>query len=111
MRIAKDGKPFDVDNLEYQPCGPADVEIIQFLRPDGKRKRVLAEVGEKLAKKAKDLIISAKELMTGEIAIYVRKKNEPEEKERLEIAVKGPGEKSPTECLKRLIQQCAEKGD
>ena len=105
MRIAKDGKPFDIDNLEYQPCGSADVEIIQFLRPDGKRQRMLAEVGEELAEKAKNLIISAEELTTGEIAVYVRKIGEPTEKERLEIAVNGPGDKSPTECLKRLIEK------
>jgi len=111
MRIAKDGKPFDVDNLAYLPCGPAGVEIIQFLRPDGMRRRMLAEVGEELAKKAKNLIISAEELTTGEIAIYVRKVGEPEPEvnEAVEIAVNGSGDKSPNECLKRLIKRCVDQ--
>jgi len=107
MRIAKDGKPFDVDDLEHQPCSPTDVEIIQFLRPDGKRRRVLTEVGEEYAKLAKNMVISAEELTTGEIAIYVRKIGEPVEKERLEIAINGPGDKSPIECVKRLIKKLA----
>lgn len=107
MRTAKDGKPFDIDNLEYQLCGPTDVEIIEFLRPDGKRRRVLTEVGKELAEKAKNLIVSAEELTTGEIAVYVRKVGEPEVNEIMEIAVNGPGDKSPLEVVKRLIEKAS----
>jgi len=103
MRIAKDGKPFDVD---YETeIFPDEVEIIQFLRPDGKRRRMIATVGIEIAKKAKNLIISAEELITSEIAIYVRKIGEPEVNETMEIAVNGPGNKSPNEVLKRLIKK------
>lgn len=101
MRIAKDGKPFDVDFLP--DLGPEFVEIIQFLRPNGKRRRMAAAIGVDLVEKTKNLIISTEELKTGEIAIYVRKIGDPIEKERLEIAENGPGDKSPNECLKRLI--------
>lgn len=109
MRIAKDGKPFDVDNIPELHSD--EVEIIQFLRPDGRRRRMAVSVGLELGEKAKNLIISAEELTTGEIAVYVRKIGEPEEKESIEIAVNGPGEKSPTECVKRLIRKKEEIND
>ena len=104
MRIASDGKPFDVDNIT-EDAGLGDVEIIQFLRPNGRRRRMLADVGEELAAKAKDLIISAEELQTGKVAIYTRRKSEPVEAERLELAENGPGKNSPTEVLKRMIER------
>jgi hypothetical protein len=104
MRIASDGLAFDIDNLD-EDAGPGDVEIIQFLRPNGQRRRMLTYVGEELAAKAKDLIISAEELGTGQVAIYVRRKGESEEEERLELAENGPGKNSPTEVLKRMIKQ------
>jgi len=103
MRLAKDGKPFDVEYLHE--LRPYEVEIIQFLRPNGRRRRITAVVGLELAEKANNLIISAEELTTGEIAIYVRKIGEPEVNETMEIAINGLGEKSPTEVLKRLIKK------
>ena len=66
---------------------------------------MLAEVGKELAAKAKGLIISAEELGTGKVAIYLRQKGEPEEAERLELAENGPGKNSPTEVLKRMIEK------
>ena len=107
MRIASDGLPFDIDNLD-EDAGSRDVEIIQFLRPAGRRRRMLAEVGEELAAIATDLIISAEDLLTGMVAIYVRKKGEPEDSEHLELAQNGPGQNSPAEVLKRMIRQCGQ---
>lgn len=104
MRIASDGLAFDIDKLD-EDAGPGEVEIIQFLRPNGRRRRMLAEVGEELAAKARGLIVSVEELGTGEVAIYVRRKGESEEEERLELAENGPGKNSPTEVLKRMIEQ------
>jgi len=108
MRIASDGKPFDVDYIPGD-TGPGEVEIIQFLRPDGRRRRMTATVGEELAAKAGGLIISAEELGTGEVAIYVRRKDEPEETEHLELAENGPGKNSPNEVLKRMIDKYGAK--
>ena len=128
MRIAKDGKPFDVDSLGgvmEEPkccsfCGntyitfpsrelkEGELEVIQFLRPNGKRRRMSVDVGKDYVEMAKDMIISAEELTTRKIALYARYKNEPEGKEFSEIAINGPGEKSPNECLKRLIKRKAE---
>lgn len=106
MRIASDGLAFDIDNLD-EDAGPGDVEIIQFMRPNGRRRRMLAEVGEELAAKSKGLIISVEELGTGEVAIYVRRKDESKESEHLELAENGPGKNSPNEVLKRMIKSYA----
>lgn len=102
-KIAKDGLPFDIDNVGELRKG--EVEIIQFLRPDGKRRRMTAFVGEDGVKIAENQILSAEELTTGEIAIYSRLINEPEEKEIVEIATNGPGENSPTNVLKKVIKE------
>jgi len=104
MRLAKDGKGFDFEHVSYDT--PADhVEVIQFLRPGGKRRRMIAPVGEEVAQKAADMVLSGEELTTGEIVLYARFIAEDEENEISEIATNGPGENSPTECLKRLIEK------
>jgi len=104
MKIASDGLAFDIDNFD-EDAGPGEVEIIQFLRPSGRRRRMLADVGEDLAAKVKDLIISAEQLAAGKVAIYVRRKSAPVEAEHLELAENGPGENSPAEVLKRMIKK------
>lgn len=104
MRTAKDGKAFDIDYLPNEEPGENEVEVIQFLRPEGKRRRALAPIGEEYAKLAENMVLSAEELQTGEIAIYVRYQDEPAEKEIVEIAENVSGENSPTETLKRLIR-------
>lgn len=103
MRIASDGKPFDIDNMGSLSSGK--IEVIQFLRPNGKRRRMAVDVGEEFVVMAKDMIISAEELTTGEVAVYVRRKGEPEVNEIMEVAINGPGKNSPTECVKRLIKK------
>jgi hypothetical protein len=101
--LAKDGKPFDID-YKMVPT-EEEVEVIQYLRPNGKRRRMLAPVGKKYVEKAKDLIISVEELTTGEVAIYVRKINDPIDDEVMELAYNGPGDNSPTNVLRRLIDK------
>ena len=67
MRIAKDGLPFDIDN-DVDGDFPSEegyVELIQFLRPNGRRRRMIANVGIELAKKAENMILSCEELTTG----------------------------------------------
>lgn len=104
MRIAKDGKPFDVDNLPDN--GNSDeVEIIQYLRPNGRRRRMLAQVGEEIAKLAQNLIITAEELSGMGVSITIRKQGEPEENELIDIANNGPGENSPTNVIIKLIKR------
>lgn len=104
MRTAKDGKPFDIDNISGE-VREDEVEVIQFLRPEGKRRRMLANVGAEAAKKAEDIVLSAEELTTHRVALYARFTDEPEEKEITEIVENGPGADSPSECLKCLIEK------
>ena len=108
MRIAKDGKPFDVDN-EIEDTALNEVEIIQFIRPMGRRRRMLAIVGEEMAQKANSLILSCEILQTGEIVLYARKNGKSKENEMTEFAQNGPGDNSPTETLKRLILRANEE--
>lgn len=86
-----------------------EVEVTQYLRPDGKTRKMYAPVGDKIAKMAedKDLIISTEILTTGLIALYVRRKNKPEEDERLELANNfdnGSG-KDPNSVLIKMIKE------
>lgn len=106
MKIAKDGLPFDIDNnvdVNF-PSEEGYVELIQYLRPSGKRRRMIANVGKELAKKAENMILSCEELTTGEIALYARWQDQGEESEIMELADNGPGEREPTKMLVKLIQ-------
>jgi len=101
--LAKDGKPYDID--EVGSLASNEVEIIQYLRPSGKRRRMAAGLGIDWAKKAKDLIISAEELSTGKIALYVRKIGQQSKEEKMGIVDNGPGSNSPDKVLKKLISE------
>ena len=87
--MGKDGRPFDIDIFHGVQPLPEDTEIIQYLI-NGKRRRMLAEVGVETARMANNLIIESEILKTGEVAIYGRKIGEPEENEIVEIANNGP---------------------
>jgi len=107
--LARDGKPYDVPNTDLIATDD-ELEIIQYLRPTGTRRRVLAKVGKNYVKKANNLIISTEVLIDGQIAIWVRHKNEPEEKERVEFAENcfdEKSEKNPNAVLKRMIDKYA----
>jgi len=101
--IAKDGKPFDIVNIDK--ILPHEVEVIQFLRPNGQRRRMAAPVGEDYVKKAKNLILSVEELASGAVVIYGRRINETEEKEISDIAFNGSGDKEPSKILQRIIDR------
>ena len=99
--FAKDGKPFDIeDGLTFTDN---EVEVIQFLIPSGKRRRMAALVGEDYVKKAKNLILSAEILNTQQIALYAREINEPKEKDKIMLANNGSGVNNTINVLKKLI--------
>ena len=105
MRIAKDGKPFDEDNIGVD-LQPNEIEVIQFLRPNGKRRRMsFVASSDEIVEMAKDMVISAEELSTGPIACYVRFVDEDEENELLDLAKNGPGEKEPSKIVEQLIRR------
>ena len=101
--LAADGKPYDIDNIKELALG--EVEVIQYLRPDGKRRRMAVPLGEDYVEKAKDLILSAEELRTGEIALYARRKSRSTEHEFIELAENGPRPESPDKKLRLLINR------
>jgi len=101
MRIAKDGKKFDEDILDE--LAEDEVEIIQFLRPNGRRRRMSTRLDKEFANKAKDIILSAEELPTGQVALYGRKIGTATESEYMLIADNGLGNNSPNEVLKIII--------
>ncbi len=104
--IAKDGKDFDIDNIgELQDD---ELEIIQFLRPDGKRRRMSTKLTKELVEKAKNMIISVEELMTGKVAIYGRIIGTPIEKEYMLLADNCGGSNSPNNVLEKVILHIAE---
>lgn len=106
MRTAKDGFLFDVDHLPDTEPTEDEVEVIQFLRPEGKRRRMIANVGKEIALMAKDMVLSAEELnIPGNLIVYARYQDEDEERERLELVESEPGKEDPTEMLKKVIQK------
>jgi len=110
MRKARDGRLYDIDNMAWD-ANDDEIEIIQYLRPDGKRRRMVCTIGKELLKKADEigLIISAKELTTRQVVIYVRRREEPTEDERLQIADNHVGENDPQKVLIRMIRKEIEK--
>jgi len=49
--IAKDGKPYDIEDVLV--LTEDEVEVLQFLTPNGKRRRMAALVGKDYVKKHK----------------------------------------------------------
>lgn len=96
--------PYDIDHNK-EPQKPYEVEIIQYLRPYGKRRRMFAPVGEEYVEKAEDMVLSCEELTTGEVAIYVRFADELVSAETMKLADNGPGKNEPTKVLQRLIDK------
>lgn len=82
-----------------------EVELTQYLRPDGRKRKVFASVGEDIVNMSKGLILSCEELTTGQVAIYCRREGESEESERTYLAINGPGPSSPTEVLIKAIKE------
>ena len=80
--IAKDGKAYDIVSSEVEePLKSNEIEIIQYMRPTRRRRKLIAEVDEETARKADDIVISAEILRTGDVAFYARHKDKPEETE------------------------------
>ena len=97
----KDGKPFDVEDVLILTGD--EVEVIQFLTPSGKRRRMAVLVGGDYVKKAENLILSAEILNTEQVALYAREINEPKEKDKSMVATNGPGMNNSISVLKKLI--------
>ena len=84
---------------------PDEIALVQYLRPNGRKKIVFAPVGEEWIDKARGMVISSEVLMTGQVAIYIRLESEKEETESSRFATNGPGPDSPTEVLRAMIDE------
>lgn len=101
--LAADGLPYD-ENINLKG-NEDEVEVIQFLRPNGRRRKMFCSIGNEYHQKAQNLIISAEWTSEGTVILYCRNKDDPVELEKIEIANNGPYpvENSPSEKLKQLI--------
>jgi hypothetical protein len=105
MRVAADGKPFDVDHHPDEELGPDAVEVIQFLLPDGRRRRMRAPVGEVTARLGREMVLTARlGLGTRAVVLGARFADEPEALVIRAPAVNGPGPCSPCNVLTTLIR-------
>ena len=87
MRLAKDGKPFDIDHLEGREYTEDEVEVIQYLKPNADRIRMAAEMGKEYVEKTKDLIISC-EVHLSQVVLYIQKKvNQMTKNHELKITI------------------------
>ena len=108
------GEPKDpieyMDSFAFYKRQPDELAVTQYLRPNGVKKKVFAQVGVDYVAKAEGMIASAEVLSTGIVALYLGWVGEPEEKELLRLARNGPGADSPNETLKRMIDELRERG-
>jgi hypothetical protein len=74
---------YDIDNIGN--VGDEDVEVCQYLRPDGRKRKMAAPLGKEYKEKVKGLVIAAEELMNGSIVIYIRHGDQPEEDEQCRV--------------------------
>ena len=103
--LAKDGKEYDIDILGELKEG--DIEIIQFLRPNGKRRKMSTRLNDELFQLSKDMILSAEELSTGKLALYSRYIGEDVESEYMLLADNYESENSPNKVLEKVIRHVA----
>ena len=105
--LAKGGLPFDIDIVSELSKG--EVEIIQYLSPNGKRRRMACFIGNELAKKAENLIISTEQTNPREVMIYLRKIGNKEENEVSQLANNFKSESSPDKILIKMIEAFLKK--
>lgn len=108
--IAKDGKSYDIVSSEVEPpLKPNEIEIIQYMRPTRRRRKLIAEVDEDTARKADDIVVSAEVLRNGKVAFYARHKDKLEETEICMIRENDTeNPETGNKILKELINRCVE---
>lgn len=94
--------------LEKQPN---EVEVTQFLMPNGKRKKVYADVGKDYAEKAnkRNMILSIEVTFGGLVTVYGRLPDMDEEDELCEISMEGRQSTGPINLLKKIIDELDNK--
>ena len=83
----------------------ATIRITQYLRPNGRKARIFADIPDELKGKADLLEISAEAVPGNMVMIYAHVKGQSEEDELTELADNGPGDNDPQAALIRLIKR------
>ena len=83
----------------------ATIRITQYLRPNGRKAKIFADIPDELKGKADLLEISAEAVPGNMVMIYAHVKGQSAEDELTELADNGPGENSPNKALIRLINR------
>ena len=83
----------------------ATIRITQFLRPNGRKAEVYADIPDELKGKGDLLEISAEAVPGNMVMIYAHVKGQSAEDELTELADNGPGDNSPQAALIRLIKR------
>ena len=94
--------------IRLNTIGPDEVELTQYLRPNGRQRTVATKVGEEYAQRAEGMILSCEVLTTGMVAVYGRLEGESEEDEVLKLTLNGPshdGTKEPSDIVKEIIDE------
>lgn len=102
MALAPDGKKYDVDNLGRRP-GPTEAEVIQFVRPKGKRRKLFFDVTENLAQASREMVLSADVDDQNIVSMYVRWKDEPDEMEAIGTIPNVKANITPSDVVMKLI--------
>jgi len=66
------------------------VKLVQYLRPNGRRREVEASIGNETAEKARGMILSCEVLMTGQVVLYAKYPEDKEEEEFCRLSSNGP---------------------
>ena len=83
----------------------ATIRITQYLRPDGRKAEIFADIPDELKGKADLLEISCEAIPPNHVMIYAHVKGQSAEDELTEMAINGPGDNSPEKALIRLIKR------
>ena len=90
-----------------------EVSITQYLRPSGTPTIVYAPVEDiyydMVHHRDGGMTLSCEVLTTGDVVLYARYSNEPEEFELSEVAHNGPGGRTPSLMLQKLIARVHER--
>lgn len=101
----EDDFEFEAGQYSIRPKREDEIEVTQYLMPNRRPKTVYAAVGVDYLKKAEGLVFSAEVLMTGDVVVYGRRNDQKEEDEISRFAENGPGDKSPLNMLKEIIDE------
>ncbi|DBA35233.1 TPA_asm: hypothetical protein vir530_00009 [dsDNA virus vir530] len=107
--LAPDGEPYNENHLGDREMELDEVEIIQFLRPNGVRRRMSTKLSVALAAVSRNMVLTAEVLPTGKLVICGRMKWQDESEEISTMADNGPGDNDPNRAVATIIRRLAKE--